>query len=483
MKYDIIIGLEVHIQLTTNSKLFSGSATTFGNEPNSQASIIDLGFPGVLPVLNETAVNLAIKFGLSINANIAKKSIFARKNYFYPDLSKGYQITQHDFPLIKNGFVNINLGNDTVKKIRITKAHLEEDSGKMLHDDFQGLSAIDFNRAGISLLEVVSEPDMRSSKEAVTYLKTLHNLIRYLEISDGNMQEGAFRCDVNVSVKPIGQNKFGTRTEIKNLNSFRYVEKAIDYEANRQIEIIKNGGNILRETRLYDANKNETRSLRIKEESVDYRYFPDPDLLPLVITEQKIAAIKKNLPEMPWEKFSRFKKQYNLNSYNAKILTDSRDLADYFELTIKQSTAPPELIANWIITEFLALFNKKNATILTRLITTKQMAELTNRIHDNTISRKIAKDIFISICDGEEYGSVDEIIKKQDLQQIRDNNEIEKIIDQIIINNPKLVNDYLFGKTAIFTFFVGLVMKATKGKAAPKLVNELLNLKLREIKL
>lgn len=475
-QYETIIGLEVHIQLATNSKLFSGAAATYSNKPNSQISIIDLALPGTLPTLNEKAVDFAIKFGLSINANIATRSVFARKNYFYPDLPKGYQITQFELPIISNGFLPIKLENDKNKKIKIARAHLEEDSGKMLHDNFPDQSGIDFNRAGISLIEVVSEPELHSAKEAITYLKTLHSLIRYLDISDGNMQEGSFRCDANVSVRPLNHKEFGTRTEIKNLNSFRFIEKAIDYEITRQIAIIENGGKIIQETRLFDSVKNETRSLRVKEESLDYRYLPDPDLLPLVIDPDHLDRIRKTLPELPWEKHKRFCHEFGLNNYDAEILSSTKELAIYFENTLKATKASAKLVANWIIGELLRILNKKNITILQSPINAAQLAELIDKIYDNSISGKIAKEVFVAICEGE--GNATDIIKSKGLEQITNNSEIEKIIDEIIIANPNQVAKYRSGKIALFTFFVGLVMKATKGKANPKIVNELLTLKL-----
>lgn len=474
-EWETVIGLEVHAQLSTKSKIFSGTATAYGAEPNTQANIIDLGFPGVLPVLNAEAVRMAIKFGLSIKANIPKRSVFARKNYFYPDLPKGYQISQYDLPVIGEGHLNIQLDDDH-KQITIIRAHLEEDAGKSLHEDFQGMSGIDLNRAGTPLLEIVSAPDLRTAKEAVIYLKTLHSLVRYLEICDGNMQEGSFRCDANVSVRRKGDSKLGTRAEIKNVNSFRFVERAINFEIERQIEILENGGNIVQETRLYDSDKNETRSMRSKEEAHDYRYFPDPDLLPLVIEDNLINEVRKTLPELPWEKAERLKNQFQLSAYDANILVASREMADYFEKTLTLSKANPKLIANWIIVELSAALNKGNLEIQNSKVSPEALADLLKRIEDNTISGKIAKTVFEAMWNGE--GSADEIIAKQGLKQITDTSEIEKIIDGILANNQEQVAQYRAGKDKVFGFFVGEVMKATRGKANPQQVNDLLKKKL-----
>lgn len=474
--WESVIGLEVHAQLSTKSKIFSGAATAYGAEPNTQACAIDLGLPGILPVLNETAVRMAIKFGLSVHAHIAERSIFARKNYFYPDLPKGYQISQYELPVVGKGYLDIELEDGAKKRIGITRAHLEEDAGKSLHEDFHGLSGIDLNRAGTPLLEIVSEPDLRSAKEAVIYLKALHSLVRYLEICDGNMQEGSFRCDANVSVRRKGEQKFGTRAEIKNVNSFRFVERAINFEIERQIEILESGGKIVQETRLYDAEKNETRSMRSKEEAHDYRYFPDPDLLPLMIKTEFIEEIRKTLPELPWQKAERFKTEYQLNNYDANILVANKEMADYFENVLKLSKASPKLTANWIIGELSGALNKNNLEISQSPITTELLAGLLKRIEDNTISGKIAKTVFETIWDTQE--TADQVIEKQGLKQITDTGAIEKIIDEIISKNPAQVADYRAGKEKLFGFFVGEAMKATKGKANPQQVNELLKKKL-----
>jgi aspartyl-tRNA(Asn)/glutamyl-tRNA(Gln) amidotransferase subunit B len=477
MEWEVVIGLEVHAQLSTKSKIFSAASTRFGAEPNSQACAVDLGLPGVLPVLNKEAVEMAIKFGLGANAEIARKSVFARKNYFYPDLPKGYQISQYELPVVGHGYLDIQLDENTCKRIRITRAHLEEDAGKSLHEDFHGLSGIDLNRAGTPLLEIVSEPDMRSAKEAVTYLKTLHSLVRYLEICDGNMQEGSFRCDANVSVRPKGETKFGTRTELKNINSFRYVERAINYEVERQINIIENGGKVVQETRLYDPNKNETRSMRSKEEANDYRYFPDPDLLPLVITDELIEQVRNELPELPQQKRQRFMEQYGLSAYDAGILVSSRDMAQFYEEAVKESGNQPKLAANWIISELLGMLNKDGLEISESPISSAQLGKLVLRIADDTISGKIAKTIFEALWNKE--GDVDEIIEKRGLKQVTDAGAIEKLIDEIMAANPQQVADYRAGKDKLFGFFIGQAMKASGGKLNPAQLNELLKKKLQ----
>lgn len=476
MEWETVIGLEVHAQLSTLSKIFSGAATAYGAEPNTQACAIDLGMPGVLPVLNEKAVSMAVKFGLSVNAQIASHSVFARKNYFYPDLPKGYQISQYELPIVQSGELHIELEDGSSKRIGITRAHLEEDAGKSLHEDFQGMSGIDLNRAGTPLLEIVSEPELSSAKEAVSYLKALHSLVRYLGICDGNMQEGSFRCDANVSVRRKGETKLGTRAEIKNINSFRFVERAINHEIERQIEILENGGKIVQETRLYDADKDETRSMRSKEEAHDYRYFPDPDLLPVILQKTFIDGIRQTLPELPWEKSERFKTEYQLTSYDANILVSNRELANYFEKTLKIANASPKLAANWIIGDLLGALNKANLEIQQSPITPELLAGLLRRIEDNTISGKIAKTVFEALWNGE--GNTDEIITNKGLKQITDTSEIEKIIDEILAKNPTHVADYRAGKEKLFGFFVGETMKATKGKANPQQVNELLKKKL-----
>lgn len=475
-QWESVIGLEVHIQLRTKSKIFSGAATGYGAEPNTQACAIDLGLPGVLPVLNKEAVNMALTFGLAINAEIADYSVFARKNYFYPDLPKGYQVSQHHYPIIGPGGINITLDNGSTKHIGITRAHLEEDAGKSLHEDFHGMTGIDLNRSGVPLLEIVSDPDMRSSKEAVAYLKTLHSLVRSLEICDGNMQEGSFRCDVNVSIRPVGQKTFGTRAEIKNLNSFRFVEKAIEYEIARQINTLENDGEIMQETRLFDSDKNETRSLRAKEEAHDYRYFPDPDLLPVKITPEMINEIRKTLPELPQQKTQRFIESYKLNTADANFLANDKDMADYFEKAVIESTAQPKLVTNWIMGELSAALNRDNLDIINSPINAKQLAGLLKRIKDKTISGKIAKTVFDSMWDGE--GSADEIIEAKGLIQITDHAAIEKIIDEVMATYPQEVANYRAGKTKLFGFFIGQIMQLSRGKANPQQVNEILRKKL-----
>src|SRR3990167_9856452 len=479
MSYETIIGLEVHVQLNTKSKIFSGAATTFGAEPNTQACAIDLGLPGVLPVLNKEAVKLAVTVGLAIDAKINNRSIFARKNYFYPDLPKGYQISQHELPIVGEGKLAITLDYGTTKIIRITRAHLEEDAGKSLHEGLPNISGIDLNRAGTPLLEIVSEPDMRSAKEAVAYLKTLHSLVRYIGISDGNMQEGSFRCDVNISLRPKGSNKFGTRAEIKNLNSFRFIERAILHETKRQADILENGGKITQETRLYDPEMDETRTMRSKEEAHDYRYFPDPDLLPLKIDDEYIRSIKEELPELPWEKLKRFKEQYHLNNYDAKLMTADLDAANYFETVLKiQPTLPAKLVANWIGGDIAMLLNKENKNITECPVTPTQLAGLLNRIHDNTISTSIAKKVFETLWNGE-GSDADGIIEQQGLKQITDTSFLEKVVNEVINSNPEQVAQFHAGKDKLIAFFVGKVMAATKGKAHHSQVNELLLKKLK----
>ncbi len=476
MEWEVVIGLEVHAQLLTKSKIFSGAPTQFGAEPNTQACAIDLGMPGVLPVLNKEAVEMAIRFGLGANANIPKQSVFARKNYFYPDLPKGYQISQYEHPIIGKGYLDIQLEDGSTKRINITRAHLEEDAGKSLHEDFEGLSGIDLNRAGTPLLEIVSEPEMRSAKEAVAYLKTLHTLVMYLEICDGNMQEGSFRCDANVSVRPKGQEKFGTRAELKNINSFRYVERAINYEVERQISLIESGGKVIQETRLYDPNKNETRSMRSKEEANDYRYFPDPDLLPVIISPEMIEKIRAELPELPQQKCARFMQQYHLSQYDATILISSKAMAAFYEETVSQSGNQPKLAANWLISELLGALNRENMEITESPISSAQLGKLVARIGDDTISGKIAKTIFEALWNKE--GEVDEIIEKRGLKQVTDTGAIEKLIDEIIAANPQQVADYRAGKDKLFGFFVGQAMKASGGKLNPGQLNDLLKKKL-----
>jgi len=476
MSWETVIGLEVHVQLNTKSKIFSGASTAYGALPNTQACAVDLGYPGVLPVLNKEAVMKAIKLGLGIQAELTYRSVFARKNYFYPDLPKGYQISQFELPIVGKGCLNVVQEDGSVKKIGITRAHLEEDAGKSLHDDFGGMTGIDLNRAGTPLLEIVSEPEMRSAKEAIAYLKTLHALVRYLDISDGNMQEGSFRCDANVSVRRPGE-PFGTRAEIKNVNSFRFVERAINYEVERQIAILEEGGKIVQETRLYDAQKNETRSMRSKENADDYRYFPDPDLLPLVIDDALIQTIKATLPELPEQKRQRFMQEYNLSAYDANVLISSRELAEYFETVVKNANNQAKLAANWVMGDLLALLNKENLEINQSPVSAEQLAGLLRRINDNTISGKIAKTVFEALWN-KEAADADSIIESRGLKQVTDTGAIEKIVDEVIAANPTQLADYKSGKDKLFGFFVGQVLKASQGKANPDQVNAILKAKL-----
>jgi aspartyl-tRNA(Asn)/glutamyl-tRNA(Gln) amidotransferase subunit B len=476
MSWETVIGLEIHAQLATRSKIFSGSPTAFGAEPNTQANLVDLGYPGVLPVLNGDAVRMAVRFGLATGAKIARRSVFARKNYFYPDLPKGYQISQYERPVVENGTLEIVLEDGTRKTIGITRAHLEEDAGKSLHEDFHGLSGIDLNRAGTPLLEIVSEPDLRSAREAVAYMKKIHTLVRYLDICDGNMQEGSFRCDANVSVRPVGQAEYGTRAEIKNLNSFRFVERAINYEIERQIELIEGGGKVAQETRLYDPDKGETRSMRSKEEANDYRYFPDPDLLPLEIDEATIDAVRASLPELPDEKAARFVREHGLSDYDAGVLTASKELAQYYETVVAKLGSQPKLAANWVMGELSGALNRDNLDVAQARVTAEALAGLLSRIVDNTISGKIAKEVFEAMwLEGKD---ADAIIEAKGLKQITDSSAIERAIDEVMAKNPGQLADYRSGKDKLFGFFVGQVMKATGGKANPAQLNELLKRKL-----
>ncbi|MBE0436430.1 MAG: Asp-tRNA(Asn)/Glu-tRNA(Gln) amidotransferase subunit GatB [Methylomicrobium sp.] len=475
-QWEVVIGLEIHAQLATKSKIFSGASTAYGAEPNTQACAVDLGLPGVLPVLNQEAVRMAVKFGLAIEAEIAPYSVFARKNYFYPDLPKGYQISQFELPIVGNGHLDIDLDGAT-KRIGVTRAHLEEDAGKSLHEDFHGLTGIDLNRAGTPLLEIVSEPDMRSAKEAVAYMRKLHELVRYLEICDGNMQEGSFRCDANVSVRPRGQAEFGTRAEIKNINSFRFVEKAINHEIERQIDLIESGGKVVQETRLYDANKDETRSMRGKEEANDYRYFPDPDLLPVEITEAFKDEVRATLPELPDAKKRRFIEQYGQDDESAATLTSSRQLADYYEALVDASGGEAKICTNWVTGDVLGALNKAGLEIGQCPVDAERLAGLLKRIADDTISGKIAKQVFEAMWQGQE--TADQIIESQGLKQITDTGAIEAIIDKIIADNPGQVEQYLGGKDKVFGFFVGQVMKEMQGKANPAEVNKILKTKLK----
>jgi aspartyl-tRNA(Asn)/glutamyl-tRNA(Gln) amidotransferase subunit B len=476
MTWETVIGLEIHAQLATRSKIFSSSATAYGAAPNTQANLVDLGYPGVLPVLNGEAVRMAVRFGLATGAKISRRSIFARKNYFYPDLPKGYQISQYERPVVEDGSLEIVLEDGTRKTIGITRAHLEEDAGKSLHEDFHGLSGIDLNRAGTPLLEIVSEPDLRSAKEAVAYMKKIHTLVRYLEICDGNMQEGSFRCDANVSVRPQGQAAFGTRAEIKNLNSFRFVERAINYEIERQIDLIEGGGKVVQETRLYDPDRGETRSMRSKEEANDYRYFPDPDLLPLAIDEATIEAVRATLPELPDEKAARFARDHGLSEYDAGVLTASREMAEYYEAVVRGLGGNPKLAANWVMGELSGALNRDGLDVAQSRIDAAGLAGLLARIADDTISGKIAKEVFEAMWT--EGRAADEIIEAKGLKQITDTSAIERAIDEVMAKNPQQLADYRGGKDKLFGFFVGQVMKATQGKANPAQLNELLRAKL-----
>ena len=476
--WEVVIGLEIHTQLATSSKIFSGASTAYGAEPNTQACLVDLGYPGVLPVLNAEVVRMACKFGLAINAKVASRCVFARKNYFYPDLPKGYQISQYELPIVYDGELMIKDDRGEDKRIRITRAHLEEDAGKSIHEGLNESSGIDLNRAGTPLLEIVSEPDLRSAKEAVAYMRKIHSIVRYLEISDGNMQEGSFRCDANVSVRPHGQEELGTRSELKNLNSFRFVEKAINFEIARQINILEDGGEVAQETRLYDSDRDETRSMRSKEEANDYRYFPDPDLLPVVLEDAFIAEVKKTLPELPDAKQSRFVEQYQLKPGDAGILTVSRAIADYFEATVAAFKDNPKIAANWITGELSAALNRDGVDISDSKIAPADLAALLSRIQDGTISGKIAKEVFEAMWTG--GGGADEIIEANGLRQITDSSAIEKIVDAVIAANPDQVEQYRAGKDRVLGFFVGQVMKETGGKANPGQVNEVLKGRLRK---
>ena len=478
MEWEAVIGLEIHAQLATKSKIFSGAATAYGAEPNTQACAVDLGLPGVLPVLNAEVVRMAAKFGLAIGANVARRSVFARKNYFYPDLPKGYQISQYELPIVEQGSIEIELEDGSTKTVGITRAHLEEDAGKSLHEDFHGMTGIDLNRAGTPLLEIVSEPDMRSAKEAVAYMKKIHSLVRYLEICDGNLQEGSFRCDANVSVRRKGQHKFGTRAELKNINSFRFVERAINLEIERQIDVLEGGGAVVQETRLYDADKNETRPMRSKEEANDYRYFPDPDLLPLEIDDAFVETVRKTLPELPDAKKHRFMEEFGLSAYDAGVLSASRELGDYYESVVESAGGEPKLCANWVMGDLAAALNKDNKEITDSPVSADMLAGMLKRILDNTISGKIAKEVFEGMWAGE--GDADAIIDKRGLKQITDTGAIEKVIDEVIAANPQQLEQYRAGKDKLLGFFVGQVMKATGGKANPGQLNELLRKKLSE---
>ena len=472
MEWETVIGLEIHTQLATRSKIFSGAPTQYGAEPNTQACAVDLGLPGVLPVLNAEVVRMAAMFGLATHSTVAPRSVFARKNYFYPDLPKGYQISQFELPIVHDGYLDIELEDGSSKRIGITRAHLEEDAGKSLHESYLGKTGIDLNRAGTPLLEIVSEPDIRSAKEAVAYMKKIHSLVRYLGISDGNMQEGSFRCDANVSMRPKGQQAFGTRAEIKNINSFRFVEQAINYEVERQVMLLESGATVVQETRLFDADRHETRSMRSKEEANDYRYFPDPDLLPVELDAAFLEAVRKTLPELPDARKARLVSEHGLSEYDAAVLTSSRELADYFEAAAQAAGGAGKLTANWVMGELSGALNKGDGDISNSPVSAAALGGLLLRIEDGTISGKIAKQVFEAMWKGE--GPADDIIEQQGLKQISDSSAIEGIIREILDNNPKQLQQYRGGQEKLFGFFVGQVMKATQGKANPKQVNELL---------
>ncbi|MDB3998920.1 Asp-tRNA(Asn)/Glu-tRNA(Gln) amidotransferase subunit GatB [Litorivicinus sp.] len=477
--YEAVIGLEVHVQLSTVSKIFSGSSTAFGAEPNTQASLVDLGMPGVLPVPNARAFEMAVKFGLAIDAEIGKESVFDRKNYFYPDLPKGYQISQFDKPIVGPGRVAITLDDGTIKTINVTRAHLEEDAGKSVHDAFDGMTGVDLNRASTPLLEIVSEPELRSAKEAVAYLKVIHSIIRYLDISDGNMAQGSMRCDCNVSIRPQGSEVLGTRTEIKNVNSFRFVEKAINTEIHRQIEILEDGGRVIQETRLYDPDKDETRSMRSKEEANDYRYFPDPDLLPVMIDDSFIEACRNTLPELPEARQARYIKDYGITDYDAGVLVADRDVADYFA-EVADTSGEGKLAANWVMGSVLAELNQTGSVITEFPVSAKQLADLISRIKDNTLNSKTAKTVFEALLAGE--GEVNAIIEAKGLVQMTDTGAIEAIVDEVIQENPDQVANYRSAPSdkqgKMLGFFVGQVMKKSQGKANPQAVNQILHSKL-----
>ena len=477
MTYQAVIGLEIHVQLKTKSKIFSGASTSFGNEPNTQACAVDLGLPGVLPVLNKEAVMMAIKFGLAVNAQIQNNSIFARKNYFYPDLPKGYQISQFEIPIVSKGSLKIRVGDD-FKEIRITRAHLEEDAGKSIHDMFNNDSAIDLNRAGTPLIEIVSEPDMTSANEAVEYLRTIHTLVKYLDICDGNMQEGSFRCDANISLKKSTDTKLGIRAEIKNINSFKFVEQAINYEIERQSEILDSGGEVVQETRLYDPAKNQTRSMRSKEEANDYRYFPDPDLLPVYIDDQDIKSIKSTMPELPEEKRIRFMRDYSLSEYDTSVLISDKNLSSYFESVIKSKKLEPKNVVNWILTDLLGLANKNRTAINELPITPDRLEQLLVFVHDGIISNKQGKAVLEKMWDTSKTPK--EIIDSEGISQESNENEINKLVDKVLENHYKSVEEYMKGKDKLFGFFIGEVMKESKGKANPKIVNKILRERLKK---
>ena len=477
MSWETVIGLEIHVQLDTKSKIFSGASTTYGAEQNTNTSPVDLGYPGVLPVLNKDAVMMAIKFGLAVDAEISRRSIFARKNYFYPDLPKGYQISQYELPIVHTGSLEIRLNDGSKKVVGITRAHLEEDAGKSIHDKFANETAIDLNRAGTPLLEIVSEPDIRSAEEASAYMQKIHQLVRYLKISDGNMQEGSFRCDANVSVRPSGQNELGTRTEVKNINSFRFVENAINYEVERQIDRLEDGDEVVQETRLYDPERDETRPMRSKEEANDYRYFPDPDLLPLEIDDETIEEIRKSLPELFDAKVKRYTEVLKIKENDAEEIARNMQVAEYFEAILENFNHDAQLISNWILSEVIAVLNRESIEINAFQIEPCRLASLLSRIHDNTISSAIAKDLFNQMLSSDE--TADEMIEKQGLEQITDEDSISQFVTEVLDEFSEQKDQYLAGKEQVLGFLVGQVMKRSKGKANPKLVNELI---IRQIK-
>ena len=472
MSWETVIGLEIHAQLATKSKIFSGAPTRYGAEPNTQACLVDLGYPGVLPVLNRGAVAMAVKFGLAVGATIAPRSVFARKNYFYPDLPKGYQISQYELPVVTGGSLEIVTDDGKVRRIGLTRAHLEEDAGKSVHEGFERLTGIDLNRAGTPLLEIVSEPELRSAKEAAAYMKAMHTLVRYLCICDGNMQEGSFRCDANVSVRRVGDGKLGTRTELKNLNSFRFLERAINFEVERQIDVLEDGGTVVQETRLYDAERDETRPMRTKEEANDYRYFPDPDLLPVEIDEALIERVRETLPELPDAKRRRLGEQYGVKADDAVVLAGSPALADYFEAAAAAGTSDGQAVANWVLGELSAALNRDGLDVSGSRIGPASLAQLLDRIADGTLSGKLAKQVFEAMWAGE--GDADAVIEAKGLKQITDTGEIRRIVEEVLAANPEQVEQYRGGKTKVLGFFVGQVMKATRGKANPAEVNRLL---------
>ncbi|MFC2990817.1 Asp-tRNA(Asn)/Glu-tRNA(Gln) amidotransferase subunit GatB [Halomonas tibetensis] len=480
MQWETVIGLEVHVQLATQSKIFSGASTAFGAAPNTQACAVDLGMPGVLPVLNEQAVAMAVQFGLAIHAEIPEVSVFDRKNYFYPDLPKGYQTSQMYHPIVGAGEVEISLDDGVTRRVRVHHAHLEEDAGKSLHEDFHGMTGIDLNRAGTPLLEIVSEPDMRSAKEAAAYLKAIHSIVTYLGISDGNMAEGSMRCDVNVSVRPVGQAEYGTRAEVKNVNSFRFVERAIEFEVERQVELLEDGGKVVQETRLFDPERDETRSMRTKEEANDYRYFPCPDLLPVVLDRAYVDHLRGALPELPDEKRARFQTALGLSAYDAGVLSATREMAEFFEV-VKDTCSDPKLAANWVMGELAGALNREGLPISDSPVTARQLGELVARVMDDTVSGKAAKQVFQALWNGQGQ-SADEVIEAKGLKQVTDSGAIEAMIDQVIADSPAQVAQYRGAEPdkrgKMIGYFVGQVMKASRGTANPQQVNQLLKEKL-----